>query len=123
MAAPALLHRAGVRLCFQTDDATDSRSLPFQAGMAAAYGLPKAEALRAVTLGAAEILGVADHLGSLEPGKQANIILTDGDPLEPSTSLHALFIAGKPIPLESKHTRLYRTYRQRLREEGRSSAG
>lgn len=114
MAGPALLHRAGVRFCLQSDDAADARSLPHHAGFASAYGLPKSQALRAVTLSAAEILGVADVMGSLEPGKIANVIVTDGDPLEPSTSLHVLLIDGRPVPLESKHTHLYETYRQRL---------
>lgn len=114
MAGPALLARAGVRFCFQSNDAADARSLPHMAGLASAYGLPKEQALRAVTLSAAEILGVADRMGSLEPGKLANVIVTDGDPLEPVTSLHYLLIDGKPVPLESRHTRLYETYRQRL---------
>ena len=69
-------------------------------------------ALRAVTLDAAEILGLGDRLGSLTPGKDADVIVTDGDPLEITTSLHYLFIAGRPIPLESRHTRLYVQYRR-----------
>lgn len=123
MAGPALLHKAGVRICFQSADAAHARDLPHHAGMAAAYGLPRDAALRAVTLGAAEILGVADQMGSLQAGKLGNVIVTDGDPLEPTTSLHALFIAGKPVPLESKHTRLYETYRQRLNGTSPSSSG
>lgn len=114
MAGAALLQRAGVKVAFQSDSAATARDLPHHAGMAAAYGLPHGVTLRALTLGAAEILGVADQVGSLEAGKLGNVIVTDGDPLEPSTSLHYLFIAGKPVALESKHSQLYRTYRQRL---------
>jgi imidazolonepropionase-like amidohydrolase len=121
-AAPAVLHRAGVPLCFQSADAAMSRDLPHQAGIACAYGLPHAAALRAVTLDAAQILGVGDLLGSLEPGKLADLIVTDGDPLEITTSVHNLFIAGKPVPLESKQTRLYQLYRQRPTRMPASSA-
>ena len=99
---------------YQVEFTATARDLPHHAGMAAAYGLPHGVTLRALTLGAAEILGVADQVGSLEAGKLGNVIVTDGDPLEPSTSLHYLFIAGKPVALESKHSQLYRTYRQRL---------
>jgi imidazolonepropionase-like amidohydrolase len=113
-AAPALLHRAGVAFCFQSNDAAMARDLPYQVGIACAYGLPREAGLRALTLDAARILGVGDVMGSLEPGKLANVIVTDGDPFEPTTSLHALYIAGRPILLESKHTRLYQLYRQRL---------
>jgi hypothetical protein len=113
-AAPALLQRAGVKLCFQSASSSMARDLPYEVGIACAYGLSHEAALKAVTLHAAEILGVGDQLGSLEPGKLANLIVTDGDPLEIATNVHNLFIAGKPVPLESKHTRLYQTYRQRL---------
>jgi imidazolonepropionase-like amidohydrolase len=113
-AAPGVLHRAGVKLCFQSADASSARDLPHMAGIACAYGLPRDAALRALTLGAAEILGVADRMGSLEHGKLANVVVADGDLLEPTTSVRYLFIAGKPVPLESKHTRLYLQYRQRL---------
>ncbi len=107
------LHRAGVRFCFRSDDASNARNLGMHAGMAAAFGLPRDEALRAVTLSPAEILGVADRLGSLEPGKEADLIVTDGDPLEPSTHVLRMWIAGRPVDLRSKHTDLYEKYRRR----------
>lgn len=116
-AAPAILQRAGVKLAFQTHSGPEAKNLPRQVGIMCAYGLPHEAALRALTLGAAEILGVADQMGSLEPGKLANLIVTDGDPLEVSTNVQRLFIAGKPLPLESKHTRLYNLYKQRLTEK------
>lgn len=118
MSAPALLHRAGVRFCFRSRPAGAFPPSPapvgFQAGTACAYGLPHDAALKALTLDAAEILGVADRVGSLEAGKLANVIVTDGDPMDVTTSLHYLFIAGKPVALETKHTRLYQKYRARL---------
>jgi imidazolonepropionase-like amidohydrolase len=112
-AGPALLQRAGVKICFESNDAPQSKNLKIGVGQAAAFGLPKAEALRAATLSAAEVLGVADKLGSIEPGKVANLIVTDGDPFETTSSLHYLFIKGKPVSLESRHTRLYQQYRNR----------
>ena len=84
--------------------------------MAVAFGLPEAAALRAVTLAPAEILGVADQLGSLEVGKRANLVITAGHVLQPTTEVKGLFLAGKPLPPESRHTRLYAKYKGRLAE-------
>ncbi|HVR44454.1 MAG TPA: amidohydrolase family protein [Thermoanaerobaculia bacterium] len=109
----AALHRAGVPFAFQTRDAHNARNLPYHAAAAAAFGLPKQAALEAVTIAPARILGVADRLGSLEVGKMANVIVTDGDPLEIRTSVRHLFIAGEPIPLDSRHTLLYQKFRAR----------
>ena len=115
--APAILQRAGVNFCFQTQTAASANNLPRQVGIFCAYGLPHDAALRGLTLTAAETLGVADKMGSLEAGKIANVIVTDGDPLEITTHVRTLFIAGKPITLENKHTRLYNLYKQRLTEK------
>lgn len=114
--AAGVLQRAGVKLCFQTESASEVKNLPRQVGIMCAYGLPHDAAIRALTLSAAEVMGVADRLGSLEPGKIANVLVTDGDPLEVTTHVCDLLIAGKPIKLESKHTQLYDLYRQRLKE-------
>jgi imidazolonepropionase-like amidohydrolase len=108
-----LLVKAGVKIAFQTGDSAYSRNLPYHAGMAAAFGLPKEEALKAVTLYPAEIWGVADKLGSIEQGKVANLIVTDGDPLEILTQVKYLFIAGHQVPLNSRHTELYDKYKVR----------
>jgi imidazolonepropionase-like amidohydrolase len=81
--------------------------------MAAAFGLPKAEALKSVTLYPAQILGVADRLGSIEPGKLANIVITDGDILEPRTNVRYLFIGGRELPLVSRHTMLNDEFKDR----------
>jgi imidazolonepropionase-like amidohydrolase len=68
------------------------------------------EALKALTINPAEILGVADRLGSLEPGKDGNLFIANGDPLEIRTTLTHVFINGKPVGLDNKHERLYRKY-------------
>jgi imidazolonepropionase-like amidohydrolase len=82
--------------------------------MAAAFGLDPAEALRSVTLYPAQILGVGDILGSIEPGKSASLIVTDGDPLEIRTQVEHAFIDGRPVDLEAnRHHALYRKYGSR----------
>jgi imidazolonepropionase-like amidohydrolase len=108
------LQAAGVRFAISTGDSgAHVRDLPFHAGMAAAFGLPRPEALKAVTLYPAQIMGVADRLGSIEPGKLANLVVTDGDLLEARTNVRHLFIDGRPVPLVSRHTLLYDQFRER----------
>lgn len=110
----AKLAQAGVRYAIASgDDGAEVRNLPYVAGMAAAYGLPKAEALKAVTLYPAQIYGVQDRFGSIEPGKVANLVVTDGDLLEARTTTKYLFIDGRPIPLGSKHVELYDLFKDR----------
>ena len=120
-ANPARLHEAGVAFAIKSggrgpDQSTASRNLPYEAAIAVAYGLPEAEALKAVTLYPAQILGVADRLGTLEVGKRANLVITAGHLLQPTTVVKSLFIGGKPLAPESRHTRLYARYQQRLAE-------
>jgi imidazolonepropionase-like amidohydrolase len=113
-AAPAKLFRAGVRFAITSgDQGAEVRNLPYTAGMAAAFGLPKDVALRSVTLAPAQILGVGDRLGSIEVGKMANLVVTDGDLLEARTKTRHLFIDGRPVPLSSKHEVLYETFKNR----------
>jgi imidazolonepropionase-like amidohydrolase len=104
---------------------TNTRNLPYEAAMAVSYGLPPEEGLKAVTLYPAQILGVDKELGSIEQGKRANLVLADGDVLQASTQVRAVFIDGRPLEPTSKHTRLYDRYRERLREvrEGRAPLG
>jgi imidazolonepropionase-like amidohydrolase len=102
-----LMHEAGVTLALRSGEAENVRNLPFHAGFAAAYGLGKEEALRAVTIVPAQIFGVDDRLGSIEVGKQANLFVTDGDPFETKTQVRHLFIDGYKIPMESRHSKLY----------------
>lgn len=111
--SPARLHQAGVRFAISEGGGAETRNLPYNAGMAAAFGLPKEEALKSVTLYPAQILGVADRFGSIEVGKVANLIVTDGDILEAKTNTKYLFIDGRPIPLSTKHTELYELFKDR----------
>jgi imidazolonepropionase-like amidohydrolase len=106
----AILSAAGVRIALQTAEDHNVRNLPYQAGLAVAYGMPREEALRAITLYPAEIFGVADRMGSLEAGKTADIAVFDGDPLEPRTRLERLFMRGEEVSIETRQTELYRRY-------------
>jgi len=122
-ANPGRLHEAGVLFAIRSNgsstagfSASNSRNTPFEAAQAVAYGLSEAEALKSVTLNAAKILGADDKLGSLTAGKQADLIITDGSPLQETTQYKAIFVAGKPYAAESRHTRLYEKYRHRLHE-------
>ena len=114
-ANPGVLARAGVQIAFRTNDAPDSRNLPYNAALATAYGLDPDEAIRALTINAARMFGVADRLGSLEAGKVANVIVTTGDPLDVRTTMRYVFIRGQPMPFNDRHTRAYETWRNRPR--------
>ena len=112
--AAAKLQQAGVRFCISTGNTgSNVRDLPYHAGMAAAFGLPRAEALKAVTLYPAQIMSVADRMGSIEVGKTANLVITDGDLLEARTRIRHLFINGRQLPLNSRHTELYDQFKNR----------
>ncbi|MDX2151457.1 MAG: amidohydrolase family protein [Bryobacteraceae bacterium] len=107
---PAELHSAGVPIAFGSFGNQFARNLPYQVANAVAFGLPRDVALKAVTVTPAEIWGVAGEMGSIEPGKLANLMVTDGDPLETRTQVKHVFIRGKAADLETKHTRLYQKY-------------
>jgi len=112
--APAKMQAAGIKYCISTGDAgAEVRDLPYHAGLAGAFGLSKDDALKAVTLYAAQVLGLGDKLGSIEVGKVANIVVADGDILEPRTNIKHMFIAGRMIPLTSRHTRLFDSFKDR----------
>jgi len=109
---PAVLQKAGVLYCINDEhEETRYRNLMFNAGVAAAYGLTKEQALQAITLNTAKILGVDDRTGSLEPGKDANIVISAGDILDIRTGIieHA-FIQGREVSLDNKQTQLYHKY-------------
>lgn len=110
----AKLHAAGVRFCI---GGGEERNLPYHASLAAAYGLPREEALKSVTRYAAEILGVGDRAGTLEPGKDATLIVTDGDPLEVITNVERMYIQGRAVDLSDKHKMLYEKYREKYRQK------
>lgn len=113
MTQPAELAAAGIPIAFASFDTSFSRRLSQQAGNAVAYGLAHDDALRAVMLNAAKMLGVDDQFGTIETGKVANIIVTDGDPLEIRTQVRFLFIKGQLTSLENRHSELYEKYRKR----------
>jgi imidazolonepropionase-like amidohydrolase len=106
----AKMKEAGVKVALRTSEAENVRNLPFHAGIAAANGMGKHGALRAITMTPAEIFGVADKYGSIEKGKVANLIVSSGDPFEPRTKIEQLYIRGIKIPLESRQTLLYEEF-------------
>ncbi|HEY0678238.1 MAG TPA: amidohydrolase family protein [Chitinophagaceae bacterium] len=109
----ALLQKAGVLFAISDEDGqTRGRNLPFNAGTAATYGLGKEEALQAITLNAAKVLGIGDKTGSIEVGKDANVIISEGDILDMRTSIVTdAFIQGRKIDLTDKHKLLYERYK------------
>ncbi len=108
----ALLAKAGVTVALLETDTHKSRNLRQQAGNAVSYGMTWDQALRAVTLSPAEIFGVADRCGSLEPGKVANVVVWSGDPFEFTTGVEHVFIRGKEVPLTSRQTELFERYKK-----------
>jgi len=115
---PARLKAAGVRFCIADDaNAGNARNLPYEAAMAASFGLDPEEALRAITLYPAQILGVEADLGSIRPGRIADLVVTDGPPLEITSAVEQVYMAGRAIPMESRHTRLFEHWRARPRRE------
>lgn len=117
---PARLHAAGVSFCIARGapgsgaSATNERNLPFEAATAAAHGLPRDEALKAVTLYPARILGVDGQVGSLQPGRWASFLITDGDPLETTTRIERVFVQGREVSVANRQSRLADRYRERL---------
>ena len=114
---PEALRKAGVKVAFSfgstSFDAGLVRNLPYCAAQAIAFGLPKSEALKGITLYPAQIAGVADRLGSIEAGKEATLFSADGEIFDIRSNVKRMWVAGKPIDLESRHTRLYQKYKSR----------
>ena len=115
-----VLDRAGVRVAFNDggDDASNVRNFPQLAAMAVAYGYPREKALASLTLEPARILGVDGRIGSLEPGKDATLILTDGDILDLRTRVVGAYIDGRALDLSDRQKRLYERYRNRPKPGG-----
>lgn len=117
--APELLRKAGVQVIFgnglSTMDAALTKNLPYAAAQAVAFGMPEAEALKGITLYPAQLAGMADQLGSIEPGKEATLFVADGDILDIRTHVKRMWVAGQEISLENRHTRFYDKYKNRPR--------
>jgi imidazolonepropionase-like amidohydrolase len=107
---PALLQQRGVKIVFASYDAHNVRNLPYAAGYATAFGLSHDEALKAITLNAAEVWGVSGQLGSLDRGKTANVVVANGDPLDVKTDVKQVFIAGREVPMTNRQTMLRDQY-------------
>lgn len=107
---PGILAKAGVLVALRTGQNENVRNLPFQAGYAATYGMGVEEALKTVTINPARIFGVEDRLGSIEVGKQANLVVANGDVLETVTTIEQMFIRGRKIPMTSRQEQLYRQF-------------
>ena len=114
---PLKLYEAGIEFCITSNSGSFQtphlRNLPYEAATAAAHGLPKDEALKAVTLYPAEILGIADRVGSLDVGKDATFIITDGDPLEVMTSVEQVYIQGRKVDMSDRHKMLRDKYTEK----------
>jgi imidazolonepropionase-like amidohydrolase len=110
---PSEAYKAGVKFAFGTFTNEFVRNIPYQAATAVAFGLPYDEALRAMTVTPAQIWGVSEQVGSIEKGKVADLMVTDGDPLEIQTQIKHLYIKGKEVALTNKQTRLNEKYLNR----------
>ncbi len=119
---PFKLYEAGIKYCISANggafQAAHQRNLPYEAATAAAYGLPKDEALKSVTLYPAEILGIANQVGSLEVGKDATLFICDGDPLEVMTNVDQLYIQGRKVDMGDRHKILRDKYIKKYRQLG-----
>ena len=107
---PGELAKRGVKVILASYNVSNSRNLPYSAGFAVAYGLPYDEAMKSITLNAAEAFGLGDKLGSLDVGKIANVVIADGDPLDVRTSVKQVYINGVAVPMETRQTRLRDEY-------------
>lgn len=116
---PSRLHRAGVKFAIggpgggSPGGAASARNLPYHAAVSVAFGLPEQEALKAITLSPAEILGVGDRIGSLTVGKDATLLITDGNILETESHVIDAYIQGRKVDLGSRHRMLYEKYKQK----------
>ena len=119
---PSMLYKAGVQFCISSPGSAGGayrvRNIPNHAAMAAAYGLPKDVALKAITLYPAEILGIDSQVGSLESGKDATLFIATGDPLEIRTNVVQAYIQGRKIDMGDKHKTLYSKYQEKYRQLG-----
>lgn len=117
---PAMLQQAGVKFCLSNEGNWAQRNLGYQAGQAVGYGLAYEDAVGAITLHAAEVLGIADRTGSLEKGKDANLFISEGDALDMRTGIvQRAFIQGRDINLDNKQKELYRKFKEKYARQRR----
>ena len=119
-ALPAELHKAGIRFCISARGqfgANQVRNLPYHAAAAVAFGLPADEALKAITLSPAQILGVADRVGSLDKGKDATLFVADGEALDTPTQSPPPGFAGRKVDLNDRHKTLYHKYEEKYKQQ------
>jgi imidazolonepropionase-like amidohydrolase len=107
---PGDLYKAGVKFCIATFSSRSSRNLPYEAAAAVPYGLPVDEAYKAISLNVAQIFGISNRLGSIDEGKIADLIVTDGNPMEVRTNVNLVFIGGRLISLDTRQKELYEKY-------------
>ncbi|MYC92443.1 MAG: amidohydrolase family protein [Gemmatimonadetes bacterium] len=117
---PARLHEAGVRFAISGGSgALYSNRLPFEAGVAVAFGLPEEEALKAVTINPAQFLGLDDRIGSLEPGKQATFLITTGTPLDMTSDIEQAYIQGRELDMTDIQKFFFEKYMEKVRQQMR----
>lgn len=110
--APEVLRRAGVKFAVVSGGTVDVRNLPYRAALASAYGLEREDALKSITVWPAEILGIADKVGAVEPGKLANLIVSKGDPLDIRSEIRYVFVEGKEVPAGNRNLEKFEEFRQ-----------
>ena len=119
-AMPARLHEAGVRFAISGGSGSlYTNRLPWEAGVAVAFGLPEEEALKAVTINAAEFMGISDRVGSLEPGKQATLLITTGTPLDMTSDIEQSYIQGREINMMDIQKFFFEKYMEKVRQHRR----
>jgi imidazolonepropionase-like amidohydrolase len=116
---PGVLQKAGVKLAFATGGASSARDMPYEVGLAIAYGFDPDEALKAMTINPAQMFGVEREYGSIEVGKVANVIVTTGDPIDIRTHIREVFVKGRRMQFDDRHTKLYEQYKARPKPPGR----
>src|SRR5690606_20168097 len=113
--APAALYKAGVKFAISGGSgALYSYRLPWEAGVAVAFGLPEEEALKAVTINAAEFMGIADKVGSLEVGKEATLLITTGTPLDMTSDIEQSYIQGREIDMNDIQKHFFNKYMEKI---------
>ncbi len=111
----ARLYEAGVKFAITGDaGAAYTNRLPWEAGVAVAFGLPEEEAIRAVTQNAAEMMGIGDRVGTLEAGKDATLLITTGNPLDMTSTIEQAYIQGRELDMMDIHRWFFEKYMEKI---------